>query len=383
MRGIPLAWLQLIREKRRFAVALGGITFAVALMLMQLGLRDALYKSATSLYDHIRCDLVLTGAEYEYVFATDSFTRRRLYSALAVDGVESVAPLYLAGGIWKDPDTRQKRRLQVLGISPSSEVFDFPSVVAQAGSLRTLDVALFDSASRPEFGPIARLFRNNNSVVTELNGRRIEVVGLFGLGPDFTYGGHLITSDSTFLRLFPNRQQGVIDLGLIRVRAGADPRRVQAQLAAILPEDTKVFTRAEFIEWEKDYWARHLPIGFIFNLGSVLGLVVGAVIVYQILYTDVTDHLREYATLKAMGYRDRHLFLVVLQEAAILSVFGFLPGYVIAQALYRIAEHKALIPVEMTAGRVVIVAVLTFFMCGLSGAIAMRKLKTADPAEIF
>ena len=175
----------------------------------------------------------------------------------------------------------------------------------------------------------------------------------------------------------------MIDLGLITLRAGADPKKVQAQLSAILPEDTKVLTRAEFIEWERDYWARHLPIGFIFNLGSVLGLIVGVVIVYQILYTDVTDHLREYATLKAMGYRDRHLFLVVLEEAAILSFFGFLPGYVIAQVLYKIAESKALIPVEMTVGRLVTVAMLTFFMCGLSGAIAMRKLKTADPAEIF
>lgn len=383
MRGIPLAWLQLSREKRRFGAALGGITFAVVLMLMQLGLRDALYKSATSLYDHIQGDLVLTGAQYEYVFATDSFTRRRLYSALAVDGVESVAPLYLAGGIWKDPDTRQKRRLQVLGVSPSSAVFDFPSVAAQANSLRTPDVALFDSASRPEFGRIAGMLHQNTHVTTELNGRRIEVIGLFELGPDFTFGGRLITSDATFLRLFPNRQQGVIDLGLITLRANADPKKVQAQLAAILPEDTRVLTRAEFIAWERDYWARHLPIGFIFNLGSVLGLVVGVVIVYQILYTDVSDHLREYATLKAMGYRDRQLFVVVLEEAAILSVFGFIPGYVIAQALYHIAESKALIPVEMTIGRLVTVAALTFFMCGLSGAIAMRKLKTADPAEIF
>jgi putative ABC transport system permease protein len=105
--------------------------------------------------------------------------------------------------------------------------------------------------------------------------------------------------------------------------------------------------------------------------------------VYQILYTDVSDHLDEYATLKAMGYRDRFLFSVVIQEAVILSLFGFLPGLGLSGLLYHLAAKATLLPLHMPVGRVVTVYLLTMVMCVISGALAMRKLRQADPAEIF
>jgi putative ABC transport system permease protein len=114
-----------------------------------------------------------------------------------------------------------------------------------------------------------------------------------------------------------------------------------------------------------------------------MGMIVGAVIVYQILYTDVTDHLSEYATLKAMGHGDRFLFSIVLNEALILSVLGFLPGFAIAQALYVATHRSTHLPIAMTVERVAFVLSMTMGMCILSGALAMRKLKSADPAEIF
>jgi putative ABC transport system permease protein len=115
----------------------------------------------------------------------------------------------------------------------------------------------------------------------------------------------------------------------------------------------------------------------------MMGLFVGSIIVYQILYTDVSDHLGEYATLKAMGYRDRYLFGVVIQESVILSVFGFLPGIGISQLLYSFAARATLLPVHMTAARSVAVYGLTVCMCIFSGVLAMRRLKQADPADIF
>jgi putative ABC transport system permease protein len=147
--------------------------------------------------------------------------------------------------------------------------------------------------------------------------------------------------------------------------------------------DVMVLSRADFAAREAEYWEKRAAIGFIFNLGAVMGLLVGAVIVYQILYTDVVNHLDEYATLKAMGVRDRYLYAVVLNESGFLSVLGFVPGYLIAELLYAIARQNAHVPVEMTVARAAGVFVLTVLMCVASGWLAMRKLAYADPAEVF
>jgi putative ABC transport system permease protein len=383
MGGIPLAWLQLMREKQRFAVALAGIAFAVILMLVQLGLRDALYESATKPIDHLQGDLIITSSQYEYLFSTDNFTQRRLYSALAVDEVEWVAPLYLGVGTWRQPETYEERKILVLGFIPSTPVVDFPEVWRDKEKLEISDSVLFDGASRPEYGPVAEILTRDKAVITEVNGKRIRVVGLFTLGPTFGSNAHLITSDLTFLRMFKNRQQDLIDLGFVKLKAGADVEQARARLRAMLPQDVNVFTRHALLEQEKEYWNKHLPIGFIFNLGSLMGLVVGGVVVYQILFADVNDQLPEYATLKAMGYLDGDLFKIVLQEAIILSALGFIPGYLMAQLIYIFAHDQAGVPIHMTIGRVAVVFALTSLTCGISGAIAMRKLRQADPAEIF
>ena len=114
-----------------------------------------------------------------------------------------------------------------------------------------------------------------------------------------------------------------------------------------------------------------------------MALVVGCIIVYQILYSDVTEHLPEYATLKAMGYPDRYLFKVVIQESLILSVFGFLPGVVISHFIYGFSRDATLLPMKLSGQRVGTVYLLTLFMCALSAMLATRRLKAADPAEIF
>lgn len=382
MREVPLAWLQLTRERRRFAVALAGITFAVTLMLMQLGLRAVLYTAATRIPDHLTGELVMTSAHYEYLYATQPFSRRALYSALAVPGVESVAPLYLGMGNWRDPSHLREHKIFVLGVQPSAEVLDLPEVRQHLLDLESSDTVLFDVGSRPEYGPVAELLNQSPDLFSELNGHRMKVAGLFELGATFGSGGHLITNDFNFARLFA-RPLGLIDLGMIRLKPGADPVTIRSRLTGVLPHDVLVVTRQEFTEQERRYWEKRAAIGFIFELGSVLGLFVGSVIVYQILYTDVTDHLDEYATLKAIGYRDRQLSQVVLQEAIILSVLGFLPGYAIAQVLYVVARHQAYVPMQMTVARVIFVFLVTLMMCALAASIAMRKLKVADPAEIF
>jgi putative ABC transport system permease protein len=249
--------------------------------------------------------------------------------------------------------------------------------------LQMFNNVLFDQASRPEYGEIANIFNKQSTLETELNKRNIRVGGVFTMGTSFVADGNVIASDSTFMNLFPDRKPDQIDVGLIQLQPGTDILKVQSILKSILPDDVKVLTLAEFAEIEKAYWGNATPIGFIFGFGTIIGFVVGLIIVYQILYSDVSDHLAEYATLKAMGYSDRYLVGVLVQEALLLAVLGFMPGIVLANGLYSLAQSATLLPISMTANRATVVLGLTIVMCTGSGALALRKLQSADPADIF
>lgn len=364
-------------------MALAGIAFAVILMFMQLGFSDALFDSTIRLHTQLRADIVLISPLSESLVAMESFSQRRLYQALGFAGVESISPLYLDFDFWKNPQTRGTRSILVIGTDPEDRVLDLPGVEQNLDRVKLPDIVLFDQDSRAEFGPIPTEFNRGKTITTEVGGRRVTVGGLFQLGASFAADGNLITSDLNFLRLFDERLRGLIDLGLVQLKPGVNTEQVVKNLRANLPKDVEVLSKQGFIDFEKNYWATSTAIGFIFTLGTAMGFIVGTVIVYQILYTDVSDHLAEYATLKAMGYPDRYFFLVVFQEALILSVLGYIPGFAICLGLYDLTRDATALPLFMTLSRSLNVLILTVLMCCISGAIAVRKVQTADPADIF
>lgn len=381
--GIPLAWLQLSREKMRLFVAIAGIAFADILMFMQLGFRDALYDSAVTLHKNLSGDIFLISPQSTATIAMKSFPNRRLYQSLGFEGVASVSPVYMDFALWKNPETRRTRSILVLGFNPASSILNIEGVRQNLDKIKLSDVVLFDDASRAEFGTISQQFTQGKTVETEVAGRRIRVGELFTLGASFGADGNIVTSDLNFLRIFPRRAQGLIDIGIINLESGADITTVIKTLKQNLPKDVKVLSKQEFIEFEKQYWQTGTAIGFIFTLGTAMGFIVGTVIVYQILYTDVSDHLPEYATLKAMGYKNSYLLIVVFQEALILAVLGYIPGCSLAFGLYTLTRTATNLPMVMTVERAVTVIVLTIIMCCISGTIAVRKLQAADPADIF
>ncbi|MBL1179154.1 ABC transporter permease DevC [Pantanalinema sp. GBBB05] len=385
MFAIPLAWLQLKREKVRLLVALAGIGFAVILMFIQFGFQDALFDSAVSLHRNIEGDIFLISPQSTALIAMEQFPQRRLYQSLGVSGVESVSPLYLGFATWRNPTNRKTRQILVIGFEPDNPIFN-QTIVSNLAPIRLPDTVLFDRASREEFGPIGELFDQQKVVTTELSGRRVTVGGLFKLGASFGADGNLITSDINFLRLFGQRKIGQLDVGVIRLQPGADREQVLKRLEATLQESTKdvrVLSKEGFVEFERSYWASSTAIGFIFTLGAAIGFVVGTVIVYQILYTDVSDHLAEYATLKAMGYRNLYLLSVVFQEAFILAIMGYIPGLLFSTGLYNLTRNATSLPIYMTTQRSLMVFCLTVIMCMMSGAIAVRRVQDADPADIF
>lgn len=350
---------------------------------MQIGFRDALYYSNVRLHTSLQGDIVLLNKQSNAVLAMKPFSQRRLYKSLELPSVQSVHPIYLDYSIWKNPYTGLTRSILVFGINPETNIFNLAGVQENLDKLKLPDTVLFDRSSRPEYGPIAKNFEQGQSISAEVRRRRINVVGLFTLGASFGADGNLVTSDVNFLRLFPLRRQGLIDIGLIRLKPGVNPNTAVQELRSYLPDDINVLTKQEFIDFERNYWASSTAIGFIFTLGTIMGFIVGTVIVYQILYTEVADHLSEYATLKAIGYTQKYLLGVILQEALLLACLGYLPGWIFAIILYKTARQATLLPVFMSYDRAITVLILTMIMCFVSGSIAVRKLRSADPADIF
>jgi heterocyst specific transport system permease protein len=381
--ALPLAWLQLSKEKLRLLVAVAGVAFAVVLIFMQLGFRNALFESSTRLHEALAGDLFLISPQFDFVAQPKSFSRRRLFQALGFPGVEAARPLYLGLALWKNPETGKSRTIFAVGVDPSDNAVSLPGVNEQLGLIRKRDVVLYDRAGRPEFGNVAAPIDAGKPFSTEVNNRNVTVGGLFEMGTSFGVDGTVLTSETNFLRLFPARDRGTIDIGVIRLQAGADAVATRDMLRAAFPNDVLVLTRGEYIHREQDYWDTSTPIGYVFTFGVIMGLVVGAIIVYQILFADVSDHLAEYATLKAMGYPNSYLFGVVFQEAVILAVLGYLPGMLISLGLYRLTADATKLPMEMTIPLAVSVVLLAVIMCCVSGAIALRKIRSADPAEIF
>ncbi|AKG24623.1 ABC transporter [Calothrix sp. 336/3] len=380
---IPLAWLQLKREKTRLAVALAGIAFADILMFMQLGFQDSLYFSNVRFHTSLKGDIVLINPQSSALLSMKPISQRRLYRAMDLKSVASVSPVYIDYTSWKNPVTGIPRNLLVIGINPENDILDLPGLKENIDKIKLSDVVLFDRSSRTEYGPIVKDFESGKIVTAEVRRRLVTVGGLFNLGTSFGADGNLITSDINFLRLFPIRQQGLIDLGLIKLKPGYNADEVAEELRKYFTSDILVLTKEQYINKERTFWATSTAIGFIFTLGTIMGFIVGTVIVYQILYTEVADHLVEYATLKAIGYTQKYLLIVILQEAFILALLGYIPGFFVSMLLYKTAREATLLPIYMSALRSFQVLILTIIMCFISGAIAVKKLRYADPADIF
>ncbi len=379
----PLGWLQLKHRPLRLLVAIAGISFAVLLIMMQLGFRTALFESSVRIHTQLDYDIALFSPDSVFIVRPQDFPLQRLYQGLGDPEVAEIMPLYMFPAVWKNPWNHDRRSITAIGFDPQHRIFDLPDFDRLRIQLAQQNAVAFDRASRPEFGPVGEWFDGGNSLKTEINDRDMDVVALFELGTSFGIDGTILTSDDNWLRLFPDRPRNRIQLGLMRLIDGADPDTVSARLDERLPDDVLVMTRAEFVDRELEYWNSATPIGYIFAFGAIMGLIVGGIIVYQILFADVSEHLNEYATLRAIGFKNRFVSGIVLQQATILAVLGYLPGLLLVWWLYGVTADATQLPLYITAERAFAVFGLTLAMCALSGMLAMRKVRRLDPAEVF
>ena len=379
----PLGWAQLSHQKIRMIVAVSGIAFADILIFMQLGFYTSLFGGITRIHEHLNGDIYLVSARAKTLIDGQNFSHRHLYQADAVEGIASASPFYYANAGWINPWEKKVTSVAILAFDPARPVLDLPEVNQQLSQIKLPDKVLVDRLARPDLGPIAETLTQGKPVTTEMSERRISVGGMFTLGSTLWVEGYLITSDWNYLRLYGADSIDNVTVGVLQVDSGAEVEKVKQMLKARLPGDVAVMTHQEFMAAEKEFWEQNHPAGTIFNFGVVMGFIVGVVIVYQVLFADVNDHLAEYATLKAMGYPNKSLLVVVFQEAIILAVLGFIPGFGVSIGMYSLLETLTKMPLAMQSAVALRVFFLTLIMCSASGAIAIRKLQSADPAEVF
>jgi putative ABC transport system permease protein len=393
----PLGWAQLSHQKVRLAVAITGVAFSNILIFTQLGLRALLFDGITLLPDNLKGDLFLVST-YAPTIDFGGFPKIHLYQADAVAGVASANPLYISSANWVNPNDLlpQNREaaenaptfqlfpntVKILAFNPVQPVLNLPAVNQQLDRLSIPDSVLFDRLSQDKLGSIEELFAQQGQVTTVMDNQRVYVVGLFDLGSTVFDNGNVIMSDWNYARRKGQDSLDKVSVGSLTLETGADLEQVRAQLRANLPKDVKIMTQTEIAQAEQAFQAS-FPNGKILNFGAAIGFIVGIVVVYQVLYTDVSDHLPEYATLKAMGYSDTSLLLVVLQEAIILAILGFIPGFLSSYGIYGLLVQLTKIPLTMRFSVALQVFILTLVMCMISGAIAMNRLRSADPADVF
>jgi len=381
MHLVVTAWRMLIHNRRRLLLSCLSIAFAVVVMFMQMGFFNGLNDSQANLARILDADLVMSNRDKDNLKSTEEFSRKRWRQALAVPGVASGSYMYTSASYWWNPQDGSRNRLLVIGIDPDNPGLRLPDTAVSLQALRRPGTIFYDRRSRKELGDII--------VGTEatLGRARVRVAGLFELGANFSYEGHVITGTETFFRIFsqrdPQQVADQISLGLLRLQPGADPENVSRLLLDALPRDFIVLTRAQLEAREKAYTTRATPVGIIFGIGLAVALVIGIIICHQLLFNEIQDHLPQFATLKAIGYQARHMYLLVTSEALLLSLLGFLPGLVASLALYRIIERMSEIVMHLSSGRVLFILSLTLLMGVASAALSLKQVIRVDPAELF
>ncbi len=378
-RRTPLAWRNVVHNKVTLVISAAAVSFAVLIMFMELGFLNGLYDSQTGAFQFLKADLVMVSSNLHVLNTHETFPRSRLEQAGGVQGVKGAYPIYIEDSVsdLRNPGSGVKNDIRVLGFDPRHPIFQSRTITSLVDRLRTPMTILFDETSRSFFGSFS------TGVTTELADRAVTIAGTFDLGPDYYYDGNVLTSIDTFFTLFSHRNRDDVSVGVIQLDENASPDSVLRELSRARWSDVEVLKKSAIVVREKATWQKATPAGYIFTMGVAVGFVIGIFICYQILYTDISDHLAQLATMKALGYQNRDLVRLVLTQAVLLGMIGFMPAVLMTFGLYSLLTAITGIVTKLPLGRIAFVLALTLGMCFVSGLLAVRKALAVDPAELF
>lgn len=393
VRPTPLAWLNLTHTLARTVVSIGGIGFAILLMFMQLGFLGSVGETATVVLDRMRCDIVVRSPDYLHIYDTSTVPGGLPQWLEGMGEVLDAVPLDIGVTQWHNPIDHSFRAIAIMGIDLNNPAFDLPELRSGvvAAELRRNGSVLIDDASANDFGPVNGIGFTAADIGTrtDVAERSAKLVGTFKMGTGLAANGALLGSRETFDQLTPGGRGDRVSLVLIRLRS---PDRLPDGLRAIRKRlrslggpaaFASASTIQELKQTEKNRWYRQTPIGMIFIVGVILAVIVGGVISYMVLASDVAAHLPEYATLRAMGYSDGYLVRTLLSQSSMLALMAFPPSLGLAYVLYYVTSIVSSIPIRMTGLWIGIVLALSLAMCNAAGVIALRKLLKAEPANLF
>lgn len=379
---LPIGWLQLVHQRGRFAAALSGVAFANVLVFVQLGLMSSMGASTLRPYEFFQGDILISAADANTLVDGGNVARQWMLQALADPDIVGGMGLFAAVVPWDRGS--DDISLTTFGIDPFQPEFIAPQIAPGLGVLQIRDAALLDRLTRGLTDAEAAAIRPQTPLSFETQGRTLTAHGTFAGGGGFGGDGYLLVSDQTFLFLFPARRSGAPDHILLRLSPGAQPDAVVARLRGMIADPSlRIRSYADAMDEEVRFQQTQRPTGVIFGFGVLIGVLVGIVIVFQVLSADVADHLREYATFKAMGYGQGFFLGVVVEEAVILGVLGFIPGVIVGWSVLTLMAKVTTLPLFISAGMAVTVFAGTVVFSGLSGIIATRRLAAADPADLF
>jgi len=381
---LPIGYLQLTHNPGRLLAALAGVAFANVLVFVQLGLAGSMGESVAIPYRLFQPTLlIMSPAASETLSDAATLPRQRLFQARVHPDVTGGTPIYLGRLTWISGQNSSSS-IQFIGLVPDAGPFFDDALAMPLISLSLSDTALVDTRTRFVDMRSFAAAQPEAQVPFEMQNRQLGAIGTVSIGGGFGGDGVFLVSDQTFFHLFPRRSSATPSHILLSLAPGADPRKVAAELAQLYPPDTvRIRTVTQATQQEIRYQMTQRPTGLIFAFGVAIGVVVGIVIAYQVLSADVADHIREYATFKAMGFRHGFFVGVILEEAIILAAIGFWPGLAFSQLFYQSLAYLTNIPIFMTPERAVAVFIGTILACALSGVLAMRKLAAAEPADLF
>jgi putative ABC transport system permease protein len=382
----PLAILQLRHHFGSTVGALMGVSVAILLMFMETGFEHALYRSSVRLHAILAGDLVIVDPTFASITIESGLSRRLVYQATSVPGVAGATLLYAKTVLLRNLQTRSLRPVMLYGIDAYRPAI-IPRGAADALSLLVLPGrGLFDRLSRPSFGPVIERVKSGETKIAlssdaSPDAPTVQIVGFFDLGPTITFDGTVLVSDLTLQALGQALDRPTF--GVIALAPGAVPQTVKAAIQKRIGAGARVLTKAELIKLEIHFWDRETPIGYILKLGMFIGFAIGLVFVYQVLQSIIGHNLPEYAVLKTVGYPDYFFVAVLFQMATVIGAVAFIPGLLIAQLLYAVAERTTGLDMSLRFADAGLIFAIVLAMCMVSAMLAGRRLRGADPILLF
>ena len=356
--------------------ALSGISFSILLIFMQLGFLDAAETAAGALFELFDYDIGLVSERYKYVGAPDHFDRMRLTQSQVLPDVEAIASLTIGRGSWTDPDTESTCQAMIFGITPDPEFITDPMIRAGLEKIDKRDRIMVDLFSHRDYGDLS-IGRE-----VEVNEKKVTIGAQFKLGVTLFSEGCVLVTQDNFPRLNPGLGRDV-SYGFLRVRPGADLQDVKHRLKAILPDDVLIFTKQEMIKQEQDYFIAVKPVGIIFQIGVLVAFVVGVVILFQVLNTDISNRLGEFAILKAMGFREWFIYGIGIKQAVLYGLLSYFPSLGFSFIVFHVVHLLSRIPMDLDFPMAFFVFSLSIVMCSISCVLGLQKVRRTDPAELY